>query len=487
MTGFDLVLRGGRVATATDQFTADIGISGGRITALGESLGPGRQEIDARDRLVLPGGVDSHCHIEQLAASGLMNADTFETATRSAAMGGTTTVIPFAAQHVGMSLTKVVDEYHAAASRGAIVDYAFHMILADPRPEVLREELPPLVAAGHSSLKVFMTYDRLRVDDERFLDVLAAAREHTCMVMVHAENHGMITWIGKRLIERGYTAPKYHVVSHPRLGEPEAIGRAIAMAALLDQPLMIFHVSTAEGAAVIRRAQGEGLKVFAETCTQYLTLSARDLDRPGIEGAMWICSPPIREPSDTEALWLALRNGTLQAVSSDHAPYRMDASGKLAKGPTPTFKEIANGMPGLELRLPVLFDAMVSRGRMDVNAFVRLTATEPARIYGLQPQKGSIAIGADADLCLWDPDREVEIGQGPRHDNAGYTPYAGKKLRGWPVTVLRRGEVIADRGQLLARPGSGIFLPRSGGPAATPAGRPSFEFDPVTSFGAKLA
>ncbi|MFZ1430280.1 MAG: dihydropyrimidinase [Geminicoccaceae bacterium] len=486
MPDHDLVIRGGTVATTTDVFRADVAVRGERIAAIGLGLGPGAVEIDATGKLVLPGGVDSHCHIEQLTASGLMNADTFETASRSAAFGGTTTVIPFAAQHVGMSLTKVVEDYHAAAARGAVIDYAFHMILCDPRPEVLAHELPPLARAGHGSLKVFLTYDRLRVEDAQFLDVLEAARAHELMVCVHAENHGMITWMGKRLIAGGYRAPRYHVPSHPRLGEIEAIGRAIACAALIDQPLMIFHVSTAEGAGVIHRARGEGRKVWGETCTQYLTLGAKDLDRPGLDGAMWMCSPPLREPSDQEALWWALEIGTLQAVSSDHAPYRMDTSGKLAKGPEAHFKEIANGMPGLELRLPVLFDAMVSRGRLGLEKFVELTASAPARIYGLHERKGSIAVGLDADLAIWDPVRTVEIAQGPRHDNAGYTPFAGRTVQGWPETVLCRGHVVVADGELRAAPGSGHFLPRRGGPAAAPLGRPAPELDPGRNFGARL-
>lgn len=486
MPDHDLVIRGGTVATTTDVFRADVAVRGERIAAIGLDLGSATAEIDATGKLVLPGGVDSHCHIEQLTASGLMNADTFETASRSAAFGGTTTVIPFAAQHVGMSLTKVVEDYHAAAARGAVIDYAFHLILCDPRPEVLAHELPPLARAGHGSLKVFLTYDRLRVEDAQFLDVLEAARKHELMVCVHAENHGMITWMGKRLVAGGYREPRYHVPSHPRLGEIEAIGRAIACAALIDQPLMIFHVSTAEGAGVIHRARGEGRKVWGETCTQYLTLGATDLDRPGLDGAMWMCSPPLREPSDQEALWWALEIGTLQAVSSDHAPYRMDTSGKLAKGPDAHFKEIANGMPGLELRLPVLFDAMVSRGRLGLEKFVELTATAPARIYGLHERKGSIAIGLDADIAIWDPAHTVEIAQGPRHDNAGYTPFAGRTVQGWPETVLRRGHVVVADGELRAAPGSGQFLPRRGGPAAVPLGRPAPELDPGRNFGARL-
>ena len=471
MVHCDLVIKGGLVATETGVFAADIGITNETIVAIASDLPTGRNEIDAKGRIVTPGGVDSHCHIEQLAASGLMNADTFESATRSAALGGTTTVIPFAAQHVGMSLKAVVEDYHERAAKGAIVDYAFHMILADPRPEILKDELPALVEAGHSSLKVFLTYDRLRVEDEQFLDVLWAARAHGCMVCVHAENHGMISWMGKKLIEKGLTAPKYHVPSHPRLAEAEAINRAIAMAALIDQPLMIFHVSTAEGAATIRRWQGEGVKVFGETCTQYLTLTSADLDKPGIEGAMWICSPPLRDPADHEALWTALANGTLTTVSSDHAPYRMDETGKLAKGPTPTFKETANGMAGLQLRLPVLFDAMVKKGRAGLADFVRLTATEPARIYGLSPKKGTIAIGSDADLVVWDAEKRTTITHDTTHDDSGYTAYAGREIEGWPTQVVRRGQIIVRDGALEATPGSGRFLPRAGGSCALPTGR----------------
>ena len=486
MQAFDLVIRGGTLVTATDTAEADVGIRGETVAAIGRGLDQGRREIDACGKLVMPGGVDSHCHIEQLSASGLMNADTFHSATASAAFGGTTTVISFAAQHVGMSLTKVVEDYHKLAERGAVIDYAFHMILADPTEAVLTKELPPLVKAGHSSIKVFMTYDRLKLDDVQLLDVLAAARDNGAFMMVHAENHGMIAWISKRLLARGYTAPKYHAVSHPRAGEAEAFTRLIACAALVDQPIMIYHVSTAEGAAVIRRARGQGLRVFAETCPQYLLLTKADLDRPGLEGAKWICSPPLREAADQEALWRALARGDLQLVSSDHAPYAYDGTGKFAAGKAPNFKQIPNGMPGLQARLPLLFDAMVSQRRFDANRFVAWTATEPAKIYGLHPRKGSIAVGGDADVAIWDPNQSVTFGDAMVVDRAGYTPYAGRTVKGWPVVVVRRGAVIVDDGKLDADPGSGRFLARAAGGAAEPLGRKSPEFDPRLNFGAKL-
>jgi len=483
---YDLMIRGGRVATASDVFEADVAISGETIAAIGRRLGPAEREIDARDKLVLPGGVDSHCHIEQLSAAGIMNADTFESATTSAAFGGTTTVISFAAQHVGMQLTQVLEEYHALARKGAVIDYAFHTIIADPTRATLEQDLPALIKQGHGSIKIFMTYDRLKIDDEPLLDILVAAREGGALLCAHAENHGIISWMTKRLLAGGYTDPKYHAISHARFSEAEAFNRLIGMAALVDQPIMIFHVSTAEGAKVIRDARGQGLKVFAETCPQYLFLTADDLDRPGVEGAKWMCSPPPRRSSDQEALWTALSLGDLQTISSDHAPYRFDATGKLRAGPAPNFKQVANGLPGLETRLPLLFDAMVSGGRLGLEKFVELTATAPAKIYNLHPRKGSIAIGADADIAIWDPNRRVTISDDLMHDRAGYTPYAGRTVRGWPVTVLSRGRVIVENGTLSALPGSGRFLPRGGGEAAKPTGRLVADLNPETNFGATL-
>jgi dihydropyrimidinase len=484
-TPYDLVVRNGTIGTATDVFRADLAVRDGRIAAIGNDLGEARHEIDARDRLVLPGGVDTHAHVEQLSAGGLMNADSFESATRSAALGGTTTILSFAAQHRGRSLKTVVEDYHRLAARGAVIDYGFHMIVADPTEAVLASELPPLVASGHASIKVFMTYDLLNVGDEKLLDILLAARRLGALVAVHAENHGMISWLSKRLVEKGYTAPKYHAVSHPRGSEAEAFQRLIALAELIDQPIIIYHVSTREGVEVIRQARGRGVRVFAETCPQYLFLTARDLDKPGLDGAKWMCSPPPRDVDDQEVLWRALALGDLQIVSSDHAPYAFDASGKLSAGPTASFKQIANGLPGLQARLPLMFDAIVNRGRGSLSDFVRWTATEPARIYGLA-QKGTFAIGADADIAIWDPHKAVTFSDADVTDNTGYTPWQGRSVTGWPVLVLRRGEVVAEAGRMIAMPGSGRFQARVGGAAARPSGRLSPEFDPERNFGADL-
>jgi dihydropyrimidinase len=483
---FDCVIRGGRVGTAVDEFDADVGIKDGVIAAIGRDLAGSTTEIDAKGRLVLPGGIDAHAHIEQLSAAGIVNSDTFESASVSAAHGGTTTAICFAAQHRGMNLQTVVGDYMALAKKGAVIDYTLHMIIADPTEVTLKEHVPALVAQGHSTLKVFMTYDLLNVGDEKLLDILLAARQNKALVCVHAENHGMVSWMGKRLIEKGYTAPKYHTISHPRGCEAEAFNRLITFSELIDQPIMIFHVSTAEGVATIRAARGRGLKVFAETCPQYLFMTGKDVDKPGIEGAKWICSPPPRTPADQEAIWQGLALGDLQVVSSDHAPYAFDATGKLMAGPNPTFKQIANGMPGIEARLPVLFDAMVSKGRLGLQKFVEVTATAPAKIYNLHPKKGSIAIGSDADIVVWDPKRQVTLADSTMHDGARYTPYAGRTVTGWPATVMRRGEVIVSDGKLKAKPGSGAWLPRAGGAAATPLQRLTADMDPARNYGAKL-
>jgi dihydropyrimidinase len=484
MQELDLVIRNGTVVTAADSFACDVGVRGGRVVALAEDLPAGAREIDAAGLLVLPGGVDSHCHIEQLSGMGVWNADDFASGTISAAFGGTTTVIPFAAQHHGDSMVEVVADYRDRAQK-AVIDHAFHMIVSDPS-EAVMAELPGLIRDGYSSLKLFMTYPLLRLTDEQVLDLLTLARAEGAMVSVHAENDAMIAWTVQRLLARGHTAPRYHAISHPRLAEAEAVGRLIAMAALVDQPIVVFHVTTADSMAAIRAAQTRGQKVFAETCPQYLLFGAEDLDKPGLEGAKWMFSPPARDADDRAAIWQGVQNGTFQMVTSDHAPYRFDQSGKLAAGADPTFKQIANGIPGIELRLPLLFSEGVGRGRIDLNRFVALCCTNPARTYGLHPRKGTIAIGSDADLALWAPSRVVEVTDETTHDATGYCPYAGMTLKGWPVTVISRGEVIVEDGELRAARGRGRFLPRPAGEAARPFGRLAPELDPARNFGAEL-
>jgi dihydropyrimidinase len=472
---FSTVIRGGTAVLPQGTARVDIGIRGEAIAAIGEHLGPGATEIDASGQLVLPGGVDPHAHIEQVSGAGLLNADSFESGTTAAAFGGTTTVIPFAAQHVGLALDRVLADYHQLAERGAVIDYAFHMIICDPNEATLKTHIPRLVRDGHASIKVFMTYDRIKLDDEQMLSVLQAARDNGAFVCVHAENHGMITFMVKRLLAHGMTAPSVFGMSHPRLAEVDAIQRLVVMSRFIDQPIMVFHISTAEGAEVVRKARADGVKIFGETCTQYLVLTNEATQKPGLEGAKWMCSPPLRTEADQEALWQALKRGDLQVVSSDHAPYRFDSSGKLSAGPNPTFKEIANGLPGVEARLPLLFDAMVTRGRLSLENFVDLTSTAPAKIYGLHPKKGALAVGADADVAIWDPNKTVRLSASIMHDRTGYTPYEGMSVTGWPTTVLSRGRVVVRDGALHVAPGSGRFLPRQAGDAAQPLGQPATE------------
>ncbi|MBM3583686.1 MAG: dihydropyrimidinase [Alphaproteobacteria bacterium] len=459
MADFDLVIRGGTVATAGDTAPCDVGVRGGRIAALGADLGKGTREIDARGRLVLPGGIDSHCHIAQASSFGLRTADDFASGSLSALMGGTTTFIPFACQHRGQSLRQVVEDYHAEARGKSYIDYAYHLIVSDPTPSVLGQDLPVLIRDGFTSFKIYMTYERLRLDDRQVLEVLDLARRERALVMIHAENHDVIQWLTEKLLAAGRSAPKYHAVAHTPQAEREATHRAITLAEIAGVPVLIVHVSAAAAIEQIRWARAEGLAVHGETCPQYLFLTAADLDRPGFEGAKYMCSPPPREAANQDHVWRALIDGTLDVYSSDHAPYRYDVTGKLAKGPDAPFKTVANGVPGLELRLPLLFSEGVVTGRMTLERFVAVTATNHAKLYGLYPRKGTITPGADADIAIWDPARVVTVTAALLHDNVGYTPYEGRRVTGWPVTVIAGGAIVADEGKVLAEPGRGQFLP----------------------------
>jgi len=486
LTTFDLVIRGGTVATDAHTMVCDVGIAGGRIAALGTGLAAGRREIDARGRLVLPGGVDSHCHIEQKSSFGIMCADDFYTATVSAAYGGTTTVIPFCAQHRGDSLAGVLADYHERAREKAVIDYGFHLIIANPDEQTLKTDLPAAIRQGIRSFKVYMTYDKIHLTDRQILDVMAVARREGALVMVHAENHGMIGWLADRLVDQGNVAPRYHAICHTRGSEAEAIQRVIALAELIDQPILIVHVSTVEGIEAIRQSRARGLKVYGETCPQYLLLTAKDIDRPGLEGAMFCCSPPPRDEAAQAACWRGLKDGALYVCSSDHAPYRYDASGKLPKGDKTTFKDMANGVPGLELRLPIMFTYGYGEGRLTLNEFVSLTATRHAQTYGLYPRKGTIAVGSDADIAIWDPERVVRVTKELVHDNTGYTPYEGRELKGWPVTVLSRGDVIVEDGRLDAARGRGRFLSRDASDELKPLERRVPEMEQLVAWNTPL-
>ncbi|SIS81248.1 dihydropyrimidinase [Paracoccus saliphilus] len=482
----DLVITNGTVATASDTFRADIGIRDGRIAAIAENLS-GAREIDASGKLVLPGGVEAHCHIAQESATGGMTADDYRSGSISAAFGGNSSFIPFAAQHRGVGVTETLDLYDSRAEGNSVIDYGYHLIVADPTEEVLRDELPQAFARGITSFKVFMTYDLMKIDDGQFLDILSVAKTHGALTMVHAENSGIIRWISDRLVAAGHTQPRYHAVSHPAAAESEAINRAITLARFVDAPLLIVHVSTTEGAGMVAQARLEGAKIFGETCPQYLFLTKGDLDRPSMEGAKFMCSPPVRDAGTQEALWRHLQAGTFSVFSSDHAPYRFDESGKLANGPDATFKQIANGMPGIALRLPLLFSEGVRAGRITLNQFVALGSTNAAKLYGMHPEKGTIAIGSDADIAIWDPEETRTVTVEDQHDNMDYTPFEGQQITGWPVTVLSRGETVMDGGKLVAKPGRGRFIARRPPDFTGYPGTRTPELDPARNFGADIA
>jgi len=456
----DLVIRNARVATASDTFACDIGIRGGRIALLGEGLPAGRHEIDAAGRTVTPGGVDAHCHLDQPMEGPAKMADDFLTGTRSAACGGTTTVIPFAAQMKGQSLEAAVVDYHGRAEGKACIDYAFHLIVSDPTPQVLEKELPALIAQGYTSFKVYMTYDDLKLDDAQILDVLDVARTHGALAMVHAENADCIEWLTKRLEAAGRTAPRWHAHARPMLVEREATHRAIALSELVDVPILIVHVSGREAIEQIRWARGHGLSIFAETCPQYLFLTAEDLGiDDSYQGARCICSPPPRDKANQEIIWDGLGDGLFTVFSSDHAPFRYeDPQGKKIGGEEVPFRHIPNGIPGLETRLPLLYSEGVLGGRITLQKFVELTATNPAKAYGLHPRKGTIAVGSDADLVVWD-EREVKVDNAKLHHAVDYTPYEGMQLKAWPGLTLSRGEVVWDGTAFTGQAGRGRFLP----------------------------
>jgi dihydropyrimidinase len=457
---FDTIIRGGTIATASDTFSCDIGISGGRITALGNDLGEASRVIDATGRLVLPGGIDSHVHISQPSGPGIVMADDFESGTRSAAFGGNSTVLPFCLQEKGKSLRQAVRDYHALANGNCYIDVSFHLIVSDPTEQVLGQELPALIRDGYSSFKVFMTYKDLALSDHQILEVLSVARETGALVMVHAENFDAIRFLTDRLERGGNVAPQFHGRSRPIPVEREATHRAITLAELIDVPVMIVHVSNGEAMEEIRRAQQRGLKVFGETCPQYLVLTEKDMEGLNMEGAKYVCSPPPRDVASQKACWEGLQQGVFQVFSSDHCPFRYDTTGKLAPKGRTSFRWVPNGIPGIETRLPILFSEGVVKKRIDLNRFVALSSTNHAKTYGLYPRKGTITVGSDADIAIWDPAREVTISRDVLHDGADYTPYEGLRVTGWPVTTLVRGEVVVEDGKLVGRKGAGQHIAR---------------------------
>ena len=455
----DLLIKNAKVCTSSDLFRSDIGIKDQKIVQLQNNITTDSKEVfDAKDKFVLPGGVDGHCHLSQPTNDGSEFADNFETGTRSAAYGGTTTVIPFALQFKGQSLRKVIDDYHLKAKDQCYVDYAFHTIITDANKTILNQELPAIIKDGYTHFKIYMTYDDLKLNDREILEVLEAAGREKATVMVHAENHECINWLTEKLENEGKTQPKYHADSRPDIIEAEATNRAISLSRLTNTPILFVHISGREAIEAIRNAQSKGFKIYAETCPQYLFLERDNLDLEGFEGAKYICSPPPRTKEDQAHVWNGLSNGTFDVFSSDHSPFNFNGSkGKAVKGKDASFKNIPNGIPGLETRLALLFSGGVLKNKISINKFVELTSTKPAKIYGLYPNKGTIAIGSDADLVIWDTNIKKIIKNTDLHHNVDYTPYENIEVNAWPNSVVCRGKIIVNNYELLAKKGFGKF------------------------------
>jgi dihydropyrimidinase len=446
---------GGTIVGPEGTQQADLLVDGERIAAIGREVPRiDARVIDAAGLYLLPGGIDVHTHFD-MPRDDIRSADDFHTGHVAAACGGTTSHIDFAIQAKGGSLRQALDAWHARAEGKACIDYGFHMTIADPRPEVL-EEIGRLPEWGITTVKVLMAYKgRLQLDDTQLLAVMRKAAEHGLLTMVHCENGDVIDVLVREAIAAGLRAPKYHPLTRPAWLEGEATGRAIAIAQVAGAPVYIVHLTSEAALDQVRLAKSRGDRVVAETCVQYFFFTAADLDRPGFEGAKFVCSPPFRTPRDHEALWGGLQDGTLSVVSTDHCPFNF-ATDK-ARG-RDDFTKIPNGVPAIEDRLVMLHHAGVNGNRITLERFVDVTATAPARLFGLYPQKGVLAPGSDADIVLWDPRARRTISARTHHMRVDYNLFEGMTVTGAPAGVWVRGSQIVDGDRFLGRAGSGRFL-----------------------------
>ena len=449
----DYVIKNGTLATADGIRQADIGIEGERITAIGRDL-CAKVLIDASDCYVFPGFVDAHVHL-QMAIGDFTSTDDFTTGPVAAACGGTTTVIDFTSNYRGDDLAEAVAARRAQADGRVAVDYALHLTLADASERTLAQ-LPELAKAGYASAKMYTTYAGLRLEDGEMLRLLAATRDCGILPMVHTENHDAIAYLTAELLRQGKTAPRYHALSRPPWVEAEMAHRVAILAHLVDSPLYIAHLTCRETLDAVQAARQRGQTVYAETCPQYLFLSLDDYERPGFEGAKFVLSPPLRDKSNWDVLWQALAAGQLQAVSTDHCPWYYET--QKVRGLN-SFAQIPNGAPGIETRVPLLFSEGVGQGRLSLQQFVDVCATGPARLFGLYPRKGTIAVGSDADLVIYDPHKKVTLSYQTLHQHVDYCPYEGHVVHGYPRTVLLRGQVVVDNGKFVGRGGQGQFIP----------------------------
>ena len=451
------LIKNGRIVTAVDDYHADILIEGGQIVMIARSIEVAADRtIDAKGRLVIPGGIDPHTHMD-LPFGGTSSSDDFETGTRAAAFGGTTTIIDFAVQYKGQALNQALDAWFQKAEGKTSIDYAFHLICTD-LPDERLPEIKSLIDQGVTSFKLFMAYPGVfLVDDGTIFKAMTVAGENGGLICMHAENGVVIDVLVKRALAAGHTAPKYHALTRPTRAEAEGVHRAIAIAEMAKSPVYIVHLSSSDALEEVTRARDMGIPAFAETCPQYLFLDYSVYEQKGFEGAKWVMTPPIREKWNQEKLWRGLQYDDLQVVSTDHCPFCMKEQKELGRD---DFSKIPNGGPGVEHRLSLIYNGGVVAGRINVNRFVEIVSTAPAKIFGLFPRKGTIAVGSDADIVIFDPEEEMTISAKTHHMNVDYSCYEGMKVRGVTKTVLSRGELVIEEGKYVGRAGRGQFLKR---------------------------
>ncbi len=455
---FDTIIKNGSVVTATDTYNADVAISDGKVAAIGKNLPieNASKAIDASGKLVMPGGIDVHTHLD-MPFGGTTSADDFETGTRAAAFGGTTTLIDFAIQYKGQQLRQAFDTWMGKAASKAVCDYAFHCIVTDVSSGQL-SEMNDLVHEGVTSFKLFMAYPGVfMLDDGSIFKALQTTSQNGGLVCMHAENGSAIDVIVQQALAEGKKAPKYHALTRPTTAEAEATARAIALAEMAGAPIYIVHLSCNDALEKVREARDRGLPVYAETCPQYLYLSIENFDAPGFEGAKYVFTPPLREKWHQEKLWNGLKRDHLQVVSTDHCPFCFKEQKELGKD---DFTKIPNGGPGVEHRMSLIYSGGVAAGRFSVNRFVELVSTTPAKLFGLYPRKGTIAVGSDADLVIFNPTRKHTISAKTHHMRVDYSMFEGIQVTGMPDVVLSRGKVVVDGDKFLGRAGQGEFLRR---------------------------
>ncbi|HEV2464483.1 MAG TPA: dihydropyrimidinase, partial [Acidobacteriaceae bacterium] len=448
-----LLIRNGAVITADATTSADILVDRSVIREVRKGIDPaGHEVVDASGLLVLPGGVDAHTHLD-MPFGGTYSADDFETGTKAAAIGGTTTIVDFAIQSRGMKMRTALDTWWGKAAGKASIDYGLHMIVTDLATSGL-EDMDAMVREGVASFKLFMAYPGvLMVDDATIFRALQQTAKNGALVCMHAENGSVIDVLVQQTLAQGKTAPVYHALTRPTIAEAEAVQRAIAMAEIAGAPVYIVHLSSEDALNQVREARDRGLPAFAETCPQYLLLSIED-QMPGksFEEAKYVFTPPLREKKNQAKLWDGLKHDHLQVVSTDHCPFCFADQKALGRD---DFTKIPNGGPGIENRMQLIFHHGVNAGRLSLNRFVEITATAPAKIFGMYPRKGTIAAGSDADIVLWDPNTEHTISATTHHMRVDYSMFEGFKVRGNAKKVYSRGELIADNGEFVGRTGRG--------------------------------